>query len=156
MERTSSLLLIVLLFVAGCKSSENLAMKQGKASRLMLPDHAAAQYRLLTSADPYQVGNIIVWDQQSPACILMRPDGSFLETHGVSVSEGHWYLNRPHTFMAMSYQTQYDQPASPQSQEMEFRIRLDEYGGDTLRLAKQGRHGWVVYTYLKDPKEVIN
>lgn len=167
-------LVIILLTVVASAATCN---KQGKRSDLSTRKASAfligkktdtTRWQLHKIFDPYDGGKTIIRDSLNPEYLLVGKDGAFLEYDKDNHSEGHWYINKDKTRMALIYDIQngveVEDANKDMPEEMYYRYEIREISAEKLVLAIQGRHGMVEKTYIPveaadivlDPADSLN
>lgn len=125
------------------------------ANRFFLPgkNEQAVVWRQYVSHDPYLGGITTASDPALPTCLVFHHNGLFQHDNGFQVQHGRWYIHSSKEKMAMEYGAADPKPGTRKPPvQPEFRYQIEKVLTDTLTLKIQGRHGWVSYTYVREPE----
>lgn len=145
---TASMLILVVAY---------LATKNEKVSpfgAVYLPEdvetYLVSEWNWVHTVDPYDGGKDYDTSEDAYRSLDLADDGTFTEISKEQVQEGIWMLNKEKDALALIYGK--EQKASVDLRRRiaphKYRYKLKKLTQDSLILAVQGRHGYVIETYL--------
>ncbi len=128
--------------------------KAKKSANFLLGDKTSYNktWRLVSRFDPYNGGNTQTYEAEKATFLTLERDGTFIQQNAENHEMGHYYLNKTKDAIALVIEKRVEgkdtMDIQQPSDELLFRHQIRTINADSLVLAWQGRHGYVLDTYL--------
>ena len=133
--------------------------KNAPYGSVILPDdiegYLVEKWNWAHSYDPYDEGKNYEASASDYKALSFNEDGTFEEISTEEVKEGVWMLNKQKDALALVYgKGKVSGDLRRQLAPYKYRYKLKKLTDDSLVMAIQGRHGFVIETYLSEPVSV--